>query len=92
MIELLKPPFCQTDVVCSTGNYLEFLEKKRHSIGDFGFKPNYIPEIAFDFQKAIALAMTSLFYANISFSQNTWFLYSGQNKNYVLRRWGHDSY
>ena len=53
MIELLKPPFCQTDVVCSTGNYLEFLEKKRHSIGDFGFKPNYIPEIAFDFQKAI---------------------------------------
>ena len=47
------PPFCQTDVVCSPGNYLEFLEKKRHSIGDFGFKPNYIPEIAFDFQKAI---------------------------------------
>ena len=41
------------DVVFSTGNYLEFLEKKRHSIGDFGFKPNYIPEIAFDFQKAI---------------------------------------
>ena len=47
------PPFCQADVVCSTGNYLEFLEKKRHSIGDFGFKPNYIPEIAFDFQKFI---------------------------------------
>lgn len=53
MIESLKPPFCQTDVVCSTGSYLDFLEKKRHSIGDFGFKPNYIPEIAFDFQKAI---------------------------------------
>jgi hypothetical protein len=53
MIEALNPPFCQTDVVCSTGSYLEFLEKKRHSIGDFGFKPNYIPEIAFDFQKAI---------------------------------------
>ncbi len=33
--------------------YLEFLEKKRHSIGEFGFKANYIPEIAFDFQKAI---------------------------------------
>lgn len=33
--------------------YSEFLEKKRHSIGDFGFKPNYIPDIAFDFQKAI---------------------------------------
>lgn len=50
---LQMPPLRQTDVVCSTGNYLEFLEKKRHSIGDFGFKPNYIPEIAFDFQKAI---------------------------------------
>lgn len=33
--------------------YQEFLENKRHSIGDFGFEPNYIPEIAFDFQKAI---------------------------------------
>lgn len=34
-------------------NYLEFLEKKRHTIGDFGFEPNFIPDIAFDFQKAI---------------------------------------
>jgi ERCC4-related helicase len=34
-------------------DYLEFLESKKHSIGDFGFKANYIPEIAFDFQKAI---------------------------------------
>ena len=50
---LQMPPLRKADVVCSTGNYLEFLEKKRHSIGDFGFKPNYIPEIAFDFQKAI---------------------------------------
>lgn len=33
--------------------YLEFLEKKRHLIGEFGFEPNYIPEIAFDFQKHI---------------------------------------
>jgi len=33
--------------------YLEFLEKKKHSIGDFGFKPIYIPEVAFDFQKFI---------------------------------------
>jgi superfamily II DNA or RNA helicase len=33
--------------------YLKFLEKKRHSIGDFGFEPNYIPSIAFDFQRAI---------------------------------------
>jgi hypothetical protein len=31
--------------------YLDFLERKRHSIGDFGFEANYIPDIAFDFQK-----------------------------------------
>lgn len=31
--------------------YEKFLESKRHSIGNFGFKANYIPEIAFDFQK-----------------------------------------
>ena len=34
-------------------NYLEFLEKKKHSIGNFGFEANYVPEIAFDFQKFI---------------------------------------
>jgi len=34
-------------------NYTEFLERKRHTIGDFGFEPNYIPDIAFDFQKYI---------------------------------------
>jgi hypothetical protein len=34
-------------------NYLEFLEKKKHSIGDFGFEANYVPKIAFDFQKFI---------------------------------------
>jgi superfamily II DNA or RNA helicase len=33
--------------------YLEFLEKKKHLIGNFGFEPNYYPEIAFDFQKEI---------------------------------------
>lgn len=33
--------------------YLEFLESKRHSIGNFGFEANYIPDIAFDFQKFI---------------------------------------
>ncbi len=33
--------------------YSEFLESKKHSIGNFGFKANYIPEIAFDFQKFI---------------------------------------
>jgi superfamily II DNA or RNA helicase len=34
-------------------DYLAFLEKKKHSIGDFGFEPNYFPEMAFDFQKHI---------------------------------------
>jgi replicative superfamily II helicase len=34
-------------------DYKTFLERKRHSIGDFGFEPNYIPDIAFDFQRAI---------------------------------------
>jgi hypothetical protein len=56
MIEELKPPFCQTDVVCSTGignEYLNFLENKKHSLGNFGFDANFIPDIAFDFQKSI---------------------------------------
>ena len=30
--------------------YNKFLETKKHSIGNFGFKANYIPDIAFDFQ------------------------------------------
>ena len=34
-------------------DYLEFLERKRHSIGNFGFEANYIPDMAFDFQKFI---------------------------------------
>jgi hypothetical protein len=34
-------------------NYFDFIEKKRHTIGNFGFEPNYIPEMAFDFQRAI---------------------------------------
>jgi superfamily II DNA or RNA helicase len=33
--------------------YEKFLENKRHSIGNFGFEANYIPDIAFDFQKFI---------------------------------------
>jgi replicative superfamily II helicase len=33
--------------------YQKFLENKKHSIGNFGFNSNYIPEIAFDFQKHI---------------------------------------
>mgnify|MGYP003649423894 CR=1 FL=1 len=33
--------------------YEDFLKSKRHSIGEFGFEPNFIPDIAFDFQKHI---------------------------------------
>lgn len=31
-------------------NYQKFLQQKKHLIGDFGFKANYIPDCAFDFQ------------------------------------------
>lgn len=34
-------------------NYEEFINSKKHSLGEFGFSPNYFPEIAFDFQKFI---------------------------------------
>ena len=34
-------------------NYQEFLENKKHLIGDFGFEPNFYPDIAFDFQNYI---------------------------------------
>jgi len=34
-------------------DYNEFLERKRHTIGNFGFEPNYLPDIAFDFQREI---------------------------------------
>jgi len=33
--------------------YKDFLESKKHLLGDFGFKSNYVPDIAFDFQKEI---------------------------------------
>ena len=33
--------------------YKEFLENKKHLLGEFGFEPNYIPNMAFDFQKEI---------------------------------------
>ncbi len=33
--------------------YNEFLQQKKHSIGEFGFSPTYYPDIAFDFQKHI---------------------------------------
>jgi len=34
-------------------DYSKFLEGKRHTIGNFGFDANYIPDMAFDFQKHI---------------------------------------
>ena len=34
-------------------DYKEFLENKKHLLGEFGFDPNYIPDIAFDFQREI---------------------------------------
>ena len=43
--------------------YEAFLEKKRHSIGDFGFEPNYVPEISFDFQSAVALLHEEIGYS-----------------------------
>jgi superfamily II DNA or RNA helicase len=33
--------------------YEDFINSKRHLLGEFGFKPNYYPDIAFDFQKHI---------------------------------------
>jgi hypothetical protein len=34
-------------------NYEQFLQNKRHSIGEFGFEANYIPDMAFDFQRHV---------------------------------------
>lgn len=34
-------------------DYLEFIENKKHLLGSFGFEPNYIPDMAFDFQAHI---------------------------------------
>ena len=34
-------------------NYKQFLESKKHVLGSFGFEPNFIPDIAFDFQREI---------------------------------------
>ena len=38
--------------------YLELLERKKHVIGNFGFEPNFIPDMAFDFQKEIITRAT----------------------------------
>jgi hypothetical protein len=34
-------------------NYQEFIESKKHSIGEFGIKPNFIPDGMFDYQKYV---------------------------------------
>ena len=34
-------------------NYTDFLKRKKHSTGDFGFNPVWMPESAFDFQEHI---------------------------------------
>ena len=34
-------------------DYNSFIENKKHLIGQFGFDPTYLPDIAFDFQKYI---------------------------------------
>lgn len=34
-------------------SYSEFVESKRHTIGDYGFEPVWMPEKAFDFQEEI---------------------------------------
>ena len=36
-----------------TMEYKQFLETKKHLIGSFGFEPNYMPNMAFDFQRYI---------------------------------------
>lgn len=34
-------------------NYYDFIEKKRHTTGTYGFDPEYFPDCAFDFQRYI---------------------------------------
>jgi DNA modification methylase len=55
MIEALKPPFCQTDFLCSTGNYLDFLKTKQktHILSGFDVDEKQLNNKMFDFQKFI---------------------------------------
>jgi hypothetical protein len=55
MIEAQKPPFCQTDVVCSTGSYLDFLQTKQktHILSGFDVDEKQLNNKMFDFQKFI---------------------------------------
>lgn len=34
-------------------DYQKFIENKKHTLGSFGFEPNYIPDMAFDFQSFV---------------------------------------
>ena len=34
-------------------DYNQFINSKKHLLGNFGFKANYIPDMAFDFQKYV---------------------------------------
>lgn len=49
------PPFCQTDVVCSTGSYLDFLQTKQktHILSGFDVDEKKLNANMFDFQKFI---------------------------------------
>ena len=47
------PPGHPSGVFFTMIDYNEFVKSKRHTLGEFGFEPDYFPDIAFDFQKAI---------------------------------------
>jgi hypothetical protein len=51
----IKPPLRQTDVVCSTGNYLDFLQTKQktHILSGFDVDEKKLNTNMFDFQKFI---------------------------------------
>lgn len=55
MTEALNPPFCQTDAVCSTGSYLDFLQTKQktHILSGFDVDEKQLNANMFDFQKFI---------------------------------------
>ena len=51
----IKPPLRQTDIVCSTGNYLDFLQTKQktHILSGFDVDEKKLNTNMFDFQKFI---------------------------------------
>ena len=52
---ITEQPFCQTDVVCSTGSYLDFLQTKQktHILSGFDVDEKQLNNKMFDFQKFI---------------------------------------